>query len=220
MHLDKTEMNHRLIREWFKRYTTLDNNQVNMLMDIKDAIQSDLSLLYTMNKYIVEGNGEISDKALNIEFICREGKCGLYTDKGEIIMEASEFRRILAAMIDIYEDMYPLGTVLDLKKEYYRDMLPVDEVEHIRVVVNYRFVPVSDDMYIPYVGSVYPIGNNGKNTTGIHFTPMTVEKVVHMGYMDEEETAYLFQSKLGLIVENNMHSTGFATDEEVKACQR
>ena len=75
MHLDKTEMNHRLIREWFKRYTTLDNNQVNMLMDIKDAIQSDLSLLYTMNKYIVEGNGEISDKALNIEFICREGKC-------------------------------------------------------------------------------------------------------------------------------------------------
>ena len=181
MHLDKTEMNHRLIREWFKRYTTLDNNQVNMLMDIKDAIQSDLSLLYTMNKYIVEGNGEISDKALNIEFICREGKCGLYTDKGEIIMEASEFRRILAAMIDIYEDMYPLGTVLDLKKEYYRDMLPVDEVEHIRVVVNYRFVPVSDDMYIPYVGSVYPIGNNGKNTTGIHFTPMTVEKVVHMG---------------------------------------
>lgn len=219
MHLDKTEMNHRLIREWFKRYTTLDNNQVNMLMDIKDAIQSDLSLLYTMNKYIVEGNGEIFDKALNIEFICREGKCGLYTDKGEIIMEASEFRRILAAMIDIYEDMYPLGTVLDLKKEYYRDMLPVDEVEHIRVVVNYRFVPVSDDMYIPYVGSVYPIGNNGKNTTGIHFTPMTVEKVVHMGYMDEEETAYLFQSKLGLIVENNMHSTGFATDEEVKACQ-
>ena len=60
MHLDKTEMNHRLIREWFKRYTTLDNNQVNMLMDIKDAIQSDLSLLYTMNKYIVEGNGENS----------------------------------------------------------------------------------------------------------------------------------------------------------------
>lgn len=220
MHLDKNEMNHRLIREWFKRYTTLDNNQVNMLMDIKDAIQSDLSLLYTMNKYIVEGNGEIADKALNIEFICREGKCGLYTDKGEIIMEASEFRRILAAMIDIYEDMYPLGTVLDLKKEYYRDMLPVDEVEHIRVVVNYRFVPVSEDMYIPYVGSVYPIGNNGKNTTGIHFTPMTVEKVVHMGYMDEEETAYLFQCKLALIVENNMHSTGFATDEEVKACQR
>ena len=35
-----------------------------------------------------------------------------------------------------------------------------------------------------------------------------------MADMDEEETAYLFQSKYELILENNMHSSGFATKEE------
>lgn len=215
MQLDKNELNDRLIRDWFKRYTSLTPDQVEMFVSIKNEIQSDLSLFYKMNKCIVEGLGEISDKTLNTDFICREGKCGLYTDKCELICAANDFRRILAAMIDIYEDMYPLGTVLDLKKEYYKDILPVDEVEHIRVVVNYRFVPCSDKMYIPYVGAIYPIGNSGVNTSGLHFTPMAIDKVVHMGFIDEEEKAFLFQKKLDLIVENDMHSSGFALKEEL-----
>ena len=220
MKLDKTEMNDRLIREWIKRYTSLNSSQMEMLLDIKKAIQSDLSLFYNMNKIIVEGEGEISDKTLNMDFFCKSDKCGLYTNKSEIIMDALEFRKIIAALIDIYEDMYPLGTGLDLKKQYYKDILPVDEVENIRVVVNYRFVPCSENMYIPYVGNIYPIGNDGSNTTGIHFTPMAVEKVVHMGFLDDAETAFLFQKKLELIVENNMHSSGFAWNEEVIECQK
>lgn len=215
MQLEKNELNDRLIREWFRKYTSIAPNQVEMFIEIKNIIQSDLSLFYQMNKMIVEGQGEISDKILNMDFICREGKCGLYTDKCEFICDAEDFRRILAVMIDIYEDIYPLGTVVDLKKEYYRDILPVDEVEHIRVVINYRFVPCSENMYIPYVGSIYPVGNSGANTSGLHFTPMAIEKVVHMGFLDEEENAFLFQKKLELIVENDMHSSGFAKKDEL-----
>ena len=33
--------------------------------------------------------------------------------------------------------------------------------------------------------------------------------------LDEEENAFLFQKKLDLIVENDMHSSGFALKEEL-----
>ena len=126
-------------------------------------------------------------------------------------------RELLRNQNEILIKKYEVDTAKQsqLKKEYYKDILPVDEVEHIRVVVNYRFVPCSDKMYIPYVGAIYPIGNSGVNTSGLHFTPMAIDKVVHMGFIDEEEKAFLFQKKLDLIVENDMHSSGFALKEEL-----
>lgn len=212
MVLDKKEMNNRLIEAWLEKYTSLEKNQIGMLMEIKDTIKEDLTLFYEMNRIIVQGEGQLSYDEL--EFVCNNGGCGIQTKKGQIVLDNDSFRRIIAAFIDVYEDIYPLGTVVDLDKKYFKDMLPVDEVEHIRVVINYRFIPCSEDMYIPYMGNIYPIGNAGINTNGLHFSPKAIEKVVHMGFIDEEEIAFLFQRKYELILENNMHSSGFATKEE------
>ncbi len=214
MVLDKTEMNNRLIEEWLKKYTPLEEYQISMLMDIKESIKEDLTLLYEINKIIVKENGQLIDEELGVEVVCSEGRCGIQTKKGQIILDNDTFRKIIAAFIDVYEDIYPLGTVVDLNKKYFKNILPVDEVEHIRVVINFRFIPCSENMYIPYMGNIYPIGNAGIKTNGIHFSPKAIEKVVHMGYIDEEEIAFLFQRKYELILENNMHSSGFATKEE------
>ena len=40
MQLDKNELNDRLIRDWFKRYTSLTPDQVEMFVSIKNEIQS------------------------------------------------------------------------------------------------------------------------------------------------------------------------------------
>ena len=215
MVLNKTEMNNRLIKEWMKKYTSLEQGQIDMLLDLKMKIKENLSFLYDMNKIIVQGQGNIVESSIGAEFICNNGMCRLQTDYGSLVLDNVLFRKILAAFIDVYEDIYPLGTVVDLNKKYYKDILPVDEVEHIRVVINYRFIPCSENMYIPYMGNIYPIGNSGLNANGIHFTPKTIERVVHMGYIDEEEIAFLFQRKYEMLIENNMHSTGFATSEEM-----
>lgn len=214
MVLDKKEMNNRLIEEWLKKYTSLGIEEMGILLDIKEMIKEDLTLFYEINKIIVQGQGQIIDEEVGIECICNGGNCGIQTKKGQLILDNDSFRKIIAAFIDVYEDIYPLGTVVDLKKKYFKNILPVDEVEHIRVVINYRFIPCSENMYIPYMGNVYPIGNAGVQTNGLHFSPKAIEKVVHMGYIDEEEIAFLFQRKFELILENNMHSSGFATKEE------
>ena len=57
MQLDKNELNDRLIREWFKKYTSIAPNQFEIFIELKNIIQSDLSMFYQMNKIIVEGQG-------------------------------------------------------------------------------------------------------------------------------------------------------------------
>lgn len=215
MLLNKIEMNNRLIKEWLKKYTSVDPDQIAMLMDIKEKIQDDLTLLYQMNKIIVQGEGHTVDKEIGVEFVSNNGISTLQTNYGQIMLDNTSFRQIIAAFIDVYEDIYPLGTVVDLKKEYFRGVLPVDEVEHVRVVISYRYIPCSENMYIPYMGNIYPIGNSGIKTNGLHFSPKAIEKVVHMGYIDEEEIAFLFQRKYEMLIENNMHSSGFATSDEM-----
>ena len=122
--------------------------------------------------------------------------------------------------MDIYEDIYPLGTVVDLDKKYFRNILPVDEVDELRVVITYRFIPLTDTCYIPYVGSLYPVGNMGILKNDIHFTPRAIERVVQMGYQDEKELAFMYQIKNNFLIHNGKHSSGFANNEEIEEMKK
>ena len=109
---------------------------------------------------------------------------------------------------------------MQVNKKYFKGILPVDELEELRVIITYRFVPLTNSCYIPYVGALYPVGNMGILKNDIHFTPRAIEKVVQLGYHDEKELAFLFEIKNKFLIQNGKHSSGFATKDEVEEMRK
>ena len=220
MALEKDRMNDLLMEEWFKNNKSIEQDYVSIFKEIKNQVQSDLSIFYQMNKMIVLGEGQVLDNDLGINFICKNGNCMLKTNLGELCLSNNDFRKVIAGIVDIYEDIYPLGTVVDLNKKYFKGILPVDEVEELRIIITYRFVPLTESSYIPYVGALYPVGNMGILKNDLHFTPRAIEKVVQIGYQDEKELAFLFEIKNKFLIQNGKHSSGFATKDEVEEMRK
>ena len=215
MTLDKDRSNYLLMEDWFKVNSFITEDKAIIFKELIKQFQGDLSLFYEMNKTIVIGEGQVLDNETGINFISQNDKCMLKTNYGEVYLSNIEFRKVIAGIVDIYEDIYPLGTVVDLDKKYFRNILPVDEVDELRVVITYRFIPLTDTCYIPYVGSLYPVGNMGILKNDIHFTPRAIERVVQMGYQDEKELAFIYQIKNNFLIHNGKHSSGFANNEEI-----
>ena len=220
MTLDKDRSNYLLMEDWFKVNSFITEDKAIIFKELIKQFQGDLSLFYEMNKTIVIGEGQVLDNESGINFICQNDKCMLKTNYGEVYLSNIEFRKVIAGIVDIYEDIYPLGTVVDLDKKYFRNILPVDEVDELRVVITYRFIPLTDTCYIPYVGSLYPVGNMGILKNDIHFTHRAIERVVQMGYQDEKELAFIYQIKNNFLIHNGKHSSGFANNEEIEEMRK
>jgi len=121
----------------------------------------------------------------------------------------------LAILIDVYDEIVPLGSVVDLKKEYLKDSLPVDKIENVRIVITHRFLHnPQEKFYFPYAGVVYPLGSFG-NERVLHFTSPFIERVVHRGFSDEQDEAFVLAMKRELLGDRHIHSYAFASRDEV-----
>lgn len=220
-------MNDRLIEKWMDLHSNLTETQKSILLHLKKDLRDnwdvlknsgmidELSFFYDMNKMIILGGGQLSVEECGITFECINNVILLTTTYGNIEMNADDFKNIVGAFIDIYQELYPIGTVVDLDKKYFRKIYDIDEIDNIRVVISHRFVPYNKNIFIPYMGMHYPFGPLGVENDGVHFTPRVIKNVVHMGYRDEKETAYLFKIKEKLIVENNMKSSAMMMDRNI-----
>lgn len=132
----------------------------------------------------------------------------------EWIFERADLKNFLECLIGIFEEVLPLGSVVDLKKEFLEETIPLQDVEQVRVVIVMRYVGESPEgFYYPYAGTLYPIGIPGSRKL-IEFTPSLIEKVVRQGYSDEQEDAYVYLMKQELMITRKLHSMGFADKEE------
>lgn len=220
-------LNDRLIEKWMDLHSNLTDNQKHIMINLKRDLQEhvdvlkeyemkdDLSFFYDMNKLIILGGGQLSIKECGINFECINNVILLTTTYGNIEMNADEFKTIVGAFIDIYQELYPIGTVVDLDKRYFRKIYDIDEIDNLRVVISHRFLSYNRNIFVPYVGMHYPFGPLGVKNDGVHFTPRVIKDVVHMGYRDEREIACLYQIKEKLIVENNMKSSAMVMDRNI-----
>ena len=111
------------------------------------------------------------------------------------------------------EEVLPLGSVVDLKKELFSF---IKDVDRIRIVITYRFLAKEESKgYFPYAGVVYPTGMLGRKEV-IYFTPALIEQVVHRGFEDIQEHQYIYLMKREFIIEKGMKSFGFGTREEIE----
>ncbi len=203
---------------WFEEYSNLSSKQYSIFLNIINSVHDDLSVFYKMNDILDNGSGEVTydDNDMNVTFREINGNYELLSSYGSITLDYLAFKTIISKIIDIYSKTYPLGTVVDLNKEYFKDLLPDMNGEPIRVVIMNRFTPLTNELFFYYTGVIYPVGNNGTNISMVNFSPIAIEKVVHMGYSDEQDTKFIGIEKKRLLIDMGMHSTSILTEEEIE----
>ena len=126
-------------------------------------------------------------------------------------------QKVLAHVIDIMEPIHPLGTVVTLQKQYLEKIFNTSKIEEVRVVIVQRFITI-EDTYFTYAGVVYPVGNLGHKEY-INFTSDLIESVIQTGYTDIQEETFVFMVKKELLIDGQLVSIGYATEEQRNVVQ-
>lgn len=143
-----------------------------------------------------------------------DGECHLVIDRQEIILTEENARELLAKMAGLFETVYPLGTVVELKEEFIKSLHLKKPAGSIRAVIVGRFAALPDGKaYFPYVGSIYPLGIPEQEKL-VHFTGASIHSVVQEGYRDDMEDAYVLWKKKELLLDQDAVSFGFLDKEE------
>lgn len=180
-------------------------------------VKGDVSFPYEVYFAFQEKERFRLDESLGLEYE-RDGEEYFLRHQGEEwAFEGAELKGFLEHLIGIFEEVLPLGSVVDLKKEFLEETVPLQDVERVRAVIVMRYVGESPEgFYYPYAGTLYPIGMPGSRKL-IEFTPALIEKVVWRGYSDEQEDAYVYLMKRELMLERGLRSMGFADKGEREA---
>ncbi|TXL65728.1 DUF4176 domain-containing protein [Cerasibacillus terrae] len=132
-------------------------------------------------------------------------------------LDETTFVQLLSNTIEITREVLPLGSIVELDPAYFKP--DKENTSPSKVVITGRFIaPQGYHSYFPYVGVVYPVGEV-KIGSQIYFTTPLIKKVIHQGYTDEMEDAFVFLMKQEFIVEKNMNSIEFSNQDMKKLQQ-
>lgn len=209
----KREMKISLWEEYLN-VVELPEQQKKNIKELAHLFFDNVTFLYTVYASIGTNVSFVEDTETGVRYE-EEGSLGIFRkEKTGIFLEIPELKALLADMIMLFEEILPLGTVVDLKKDALAKTMDVSKVQQFRVIVTKRFIGAGEGCYYPYGAVVYPIGVAGTGKV-ITFTAPLIEKVVFTGYSDDVEEAFVYQMKYHLIIEQRRKSAGFATQQEI-----
>jgi hypothetical protein len=192
-----------LLHKWLVAYKT---NQT-FLYEVSDLLNNK-----TTSEYVDKGKAITYQRYDENLLIVRQSET--------IVVPFAAAKRGVQLMADALQDYLPLGSVVDLKKSPFASVLSEDAYESLRIVITQRFTCVpGTKAYFPYGGIVYPLGTPGSGQM-VYFTSPLIERVVHKGFDDEVEVAFVFSMKGALLFEKQYHSVAFSSLDERKATQR
>ncbi|ROR29176.1 hypothetical protein EDD66_103111 [Mobilisporobacter senegalensis] len=180
--------------------------------------QRDLNFLYEILGGLEVGDVVLHDQKKGMKFKKQNDNCFLsVNNQQQIELNKTDMKEFIISLILIMEDILPLGSVVDLKKEYFTNEILKSKAEKVRMIITHRFLSKDGaDIYFPYAGVVYPTGMLGRGEV-LYFTPGLIEAVIYRGFEDIQEVAYVSQMKREYILEKNMISCGFVHKEKVEA---
>lgn len=191
----------------------LQNEQRDRLMEMARQAEQCIAFCYACIACI-EGekeSAECGEQGLGLE---KRGEqyCLIY--KGyEMLFTKETVKNLLVHFLDLFEPVYPIGTIVDLKESLSRRLKLPEPVQKVRVAIVDRFTVLQNHTtYFPYMGIVYPVGVMGKGKF-LYFTNALIDEVIHMGYRDETEDAYVLLMKKELLLESQAVSFGFLDKE-------
>lgn len=219
--INNRELTQSLISAWLDNLQYLNNFEKKYIYDIScDYYNSDLEFLYEINRTIHQKESTCRDNVNNLVYLYQEDNHLLLYKEIKLEFTSEQIKEIIFGLIDILGKIYPLGTAVQLKKEYIGKIVAEKDVKNAQVVIVNRFISHEDaKSFFQYSAVVYPIGFVGEMKV-IHFTSALIDKVLKAGYSDEKEEAYVYLMKKELIVDKRKHSFGFSTDEEREIFER
>lgn len=167
----------------------------------------------------VEKKESIVDEVVQVTFQVNNEMVIIKHQNFTLEVERVDLLKAIQLFVDMMAPMYPLGTVVDLKKEYLHKLVPTEKLANARFVIVQRFLFSSHvPAYTHFGGLVYPFGFIGGGEL-FYFTPELIEKVVYPGYADNIEQSYEITMKQELIINQGYCSIVFATSEVKNAFQ-
>ncbi len=198
-----------MFKEWLKDKEFIDKADKGRIMYFSAEIFDDIDFLYAIMECLNTKSGEDRDSSERFAFVYDDEKSSMAIDGYVISLDNEIWKSIISAMIDIFDNVYPVGTVVTLRKEYFSEVLPVDRIEELKVVINHRlFRGKEDNCFINYAGSLYPCGLS-LNSNMLYFSNKAIESVLYKGYSDLSEEAYVYHEKCNLILEEKRRSISF-----------
>ncbi|MBP3727306.1 MAG: DUF4176 domain-containing protein [Pseudobutyrivibrio sp.] len=136
----------------------------------------DLYVAYSVIKNRLEQPISIGDVEIN----CNADKVDMTYASNTVSFYTDEFKHFLAQTITILEGILPQGTLVELDLEKIK--VPNPYAAQLYVVITKRFLGDENGPFYQYGGELYPTGNYGTGKI-ISFTPATIKRIVHMGYL-------------------------------------
>lgn len=207
-----------LLYEWLKEY--VKESEALILAEFLGRSQQNENQLYN----IYEGLWRQEKKLYTVDSkyaLMVDAEDSWLTDGNTRFAHSIEdWKKIIAKGIAFLEELLPLGSVVELKKGYMEEQMPVlKEAGKVRLVITERYLTLTGNSYFPYAGAVYPIGIFGK-AQRLMFSPALIERVLSRGFSDEQEEEYQFLMKREYLLKKNMDMCGFEPEEERTAIKQ
>jgi len=216
INIDDKELTNKLLIKWLDKLAYLSDMKRQRIYNMaSNYYYNNTSFLLKINTAIVNEEKYCSDNDVSSVIYERENDIHIliYNDD-RMEFTYLQIKEIISGMIDLLEKIHPLGTVVQLKNQFLKNIIADNKIEDARFVIINRFMFHNEiKTYFQYAGVVYPLGMVGVGKA-IQFTTELIEKVVHEGYSDEQEEAYVYLLKKELVIDKKMHSFGFSTKDE------
>lgn len=203
----------KLVEEFLENTEYLNNDQKKAIIEL---IQTQDNPELVKELYEVYKNFYKKEKyrGKNFEIKFEKNLCYIIFKGQEAVLEQIDAKNFLVTMIDLLEEVLPLGSVVTLKKEYMGNIIPENFEKELKIVIINRFMfRKGTKAYFPYIGILYPFGFLEKEQS-IQFSANLIDKVLKKSYSDQDEKDFVFNVKRELIIQEKMHSFGFASKEE------
>lgn len=217
--MTKERYKEKLWDDYLAKKTQLETEQKEKLKVLGLKFRDDVGFLYELHTCLAKCGAAMEDERTHVKYEPLEEYHKLEWGGTKLLFREEPFKQLVADMTGIFEDILPLGSIVDLKKDYLQQQMSLGEVAHVRMVITKRFLGRETGYYYPYAAAVYPVGTGGERKN-FCFTPELIEQVVFTGYHDETEEAFVYQMKQQLIVKGERKSIGFATMDECRQMEK
>ena len=209
---NKDEFVSLLLDGYFAGNQNMGKEQCDFLHGIAADYKKNNSYLMKLYLAVHNEKSQIIDPIRKLSVKLDGSNCIFKYKEKEISLNHNELLKVAGDLVELTENILPLGSLVQLKKEHFEELFLTNKVEKLWVVITHRFLKTEAGSYYTYGGVVYPVGNyNAKEF--IQFTPGLIDKIIQKGYRDEQDDAYVYLMKSELILEKGLRSAGFRKEE-------
>lgn len=207
-----------LLQSWLSKH--FHEKEAIMLTRFFYRCEKNISQLYRMYESLWTEGKQIFTVDGQLAFTVTPERIWVTDGHEDVECAAEEWKHIIGRGIAFLEELLPLGSVVELKKEYMEDHMPVlKKAGKVRIVITERYLSYTGNSYFPYAGVPYPTGTFASSRRLV-FSPALVDKVLLTGFTDEQEQAYQYLMKQEYLLEKEMDMCGFEPAEERERMQK